>query len=143
MGGDASALNLTIDIEPETSYYPDMLEGDLLLSHGALAANVSASNRSAINTTGPSASWGASSTSEAGASSNEVDSISSNNSSSGDDGNGSGAAVYGGSDIGVVWNVAALQQSIGGNTMMEWTVFPSTGLLLPGERYVRCSSWLK
>ncbi|CAM9617529.1 unnamed protein product, partial [Ectocarpus sp. 12 AP-2014] len=36
-----------------------------------------------------------------------------------------------GTEGGVIWNVSALPLSSGEGSM-EWTVFPSTGLLLPG-----------
>lgn len=41
----------------------------------------------------------------------------------------SGTGVSGGG--GVVWNVSASEES---SMMIEWVVFPSEGLLLPGER---------
>lgn len=38
---------------------------------------------------------------------------------------------YGGSEGGVLWRVEA---SATDSNMMTWTVFPSTGLLFPGEK---------
>lgn len=48
---------------------------------------------------------------------------------------GSGVVVSGGggTEGGVIWNVSALPFP-SGEGLMDWTVFPSTGLLLPGER---------
>ncbi|CAM9095530.1 unnamed protein product, partial [Laminaria digitata] len=96
VNGDAAALNLTTQNEPGTMFFPEMLEGDLLLSHVA-------------------------------------HSITNTSSSSGGDGDGSGDVTHGGGQFGVVWSVAAPKSSVSGTSMMDWTVFPSTGLLLPGE----------
>ena len=140
MNGDVGALNLKSLNEPDITFYPDMLEGDLVLSHATHTASSDASDHS-TNTAGSSASSAVSSSSETVASSSEAGSSGRNSSSninSGEDGEGSGVVTFGANHSGVIWNVSALQQSVSGESMMDWTIFPSTGMLLPGERCVRC-----
>lgn len=55
----------------------------------------------------------------------------SSSSGSGGDEAGSEEGLYGSSEGGVVWSVDA---TVSNASMMTWTVFPSTGLLLPGEK---------
>ena len=109
MNGDATALNLTLlNGNPEEVFYPALVEGDLLLSYESAA--------------GSSATGGSSSSSSS--------SSSSNNNSSNSSGGGSEERLYGEGEGGVVWSVSA---SVSDTDMMTWTVFPSTGLLFPGE----------
>ena len=96
MNGDVGALNLKSLNEPDITFYPDMLEGDLVLSHATHTASSDASDHS-TNTAGSSASSAVSSSSETVASSSEAGSSGRNSSSninSGEDGEGSGAVSY-------------------------------------------------
>lgn len=157
VAGESAALSLAPQRVPEITFYPQMLEGDLLLSYGTSAASSAASASStsttATNTTDSSASpdvsgeerEGVASSSQAEGRNN--DTFSSTNSNSSIDSNNAnissrgvdleGTVGLGGSQTGVVWNVSALKQlSFSGASMMDWTVFPSSGLLLPGKRCV-------
>lgn len=144
MKGDVGALNLTSLKAPGITLYPAMVEGDLVLSHGSYTASSTSSDHS-TNTAGSSALSAASSSSETVASSSEAGSGGRSNSSynisngsskieADGDGEGSGFVSFGRNHSGVVWRVAALEKSVSGVSEMEWTIFPSTGLLLPGER---------
>ena len=82
------------------AFFPELLEGDLLLSYESLA------------------------------SSSEIGGVA-GGSGSGSDGTEGEGGAYGGSEGGVLWRVEA---SVTDPTMMAWTVFPSTGLLLPGQK---------
>ena len=143
MEGDVGALNLTSLIVPGITIYPAMVEGDLVLSHESYAASSAVSDHS--TTAGSSALSVVSSSSDTVASSSEAGSGGSSNSSNSSsnievdgDGEGSGVDRYGGNHSGVVWRVTALEQSVSGESAMDWTIFPSTGLLLPGRRCVWC-----
>lgn len=92
--GDLAALSLVTVVEPESTFHPSLLEGDLTLSLEDTNSEVTGTvTTSAL----PSLSQSASNA-----------------------GNTSGA---------VVWNVSAISVND-----LEWTVFPATGLLLPGTR---------
>ena len=135
--GDAAALNLAPQSMPETAFYPDVLQGDLRLSHGTYASHSAAGHRSTTtNTTKSSSSSGVSKWSETVAPSRQAGT----NDSSGADVEGSGAQLYTGGHAGVVWSVAVQHKPRAGAPMMNWTIVPSTGLLLPGERCVRCDT---
>lgn len=91
-----------------------MLEGDLVLS---LNKSASSSDMPTPSDTGSSSS----------------------NSEGGSDGEGSAVIIHDGSQSGVIWSVTALPQlSESGSSMMDWTIFPSSGLLPPGKRWVLC-----
>ena len=130
MKGDAAALNLTSENKPEPTFYPDMVEGDLRLSHVTYASSTAAVDRSTTTNTIESS---VSSTNETVVSSNEDG----NNDSSGVDGERGGAGLYTGGQAGVVWSVDVPQKSGAGATMMNWTICASTGLLPRGKRCVR------
>ena len=104
MSGDATALNLSQIVTPPTeTFFPGLLEGDLLLSYESVASSTAASGISS-------------------------------GSGSGGGGDGAGSEeglLYGSGEGGVVWSVDA---TVSNAAMMTWTVFPSTGLLLPGEK---------
>ena len=108
--GDPQSLHLTVDAQPATTFYPNVLEGYLHLSLDL----VSGSDAAGVNAN--------SSTSDSGAVRRSSGSQSTR--------------------TGVVWNASALavvSQKEEGATEeremeMEWTIFPSTGLLLPGQR---------
>lgn len=85
---------------PGDTFFPELVEGDLLLWYDTETDQVEASSS-------------LSDTDENGGS---------NDSFSGD-----------GTGGGIVWTVQALNQT----SLLDWTVFPSTGLLLPNRRYVR------
>lgn len=80
---DTNALTLAVLSEPDTTFFPNLLEGELLLSHPGVEDDEGTTNS-------------------------------------------------GGWDGGVIWNASAI--STGTGTPMTWTVFPSSGLILPGER---------
>ncbi len=93
--GGVDALTLSTTTQPEQTFYPNLLEGELLLS---LAPSES------------------------------------------DTTNGTeGGDAYGGSCGGtggrVVWSVSYRPSPDSAQDEDDWTVFPSTGLLLPGERW--------
>lgn len=158
MTGDAATLNLATKLVPGITFFPEMLEGDLILSHGTSPASAtSTTTTTADNDTESSASSSVldgrdvvtvsseANSSDGGSSSsiNSFNSDSSNNghnaSSSSGDGEANGVSALGGSQNGVVWSVSVLPQlSEFGTSLMEWTVFPSSGLLLPGARCVWC-----
>lgn len=98
-------LALTLGKKPGATFYPDLVEGNVVLSYN---------------------------------SSNTQAGVSSSSSTGGIIGiNGSGSVPWSGEgDGGLVWNVEASQPT----TLMEWTVFPSTGLLFPDERCAESSS---
>ena len=100
MSGNATGLNLTSPNLPEITYFPGLLEGDLLLSYDPTANSNSSSGIS---------------------------------SGSGSGGNGTEMeeGSHGGGEGGVLWSVEA---SVVNAAMMTWTIFPSTGLLLPGQK---------
>lgn len=101
MSGDAAELNLVQTSTPGITYFPGLLEGDLLLSYEPTASSSATGDVSGGSVGGSS---------------------------------GDGAEVEEGSiggEDGVLWSV---QASVADLTMMTWTVFPSTGLLLPGEK---------
>ena len=130
MDGDAAALNLTTQEMPGITFYPDMLEGDLRLSLGTYASGSAAGNRSTTtNTTESSASLGMLSRSDPLASSSDAV----NNGSSGGD------VLHTEGQAGVIWRIMVQRQPEQG-PRMSWTIFPSTGLLLPGERCLRCDT---
>lgn len=107
VSADATALNLTQKAQPEITYFPELLEGALLLSY-ASAATSSSAKRGLIT------------------------SSSSGSGSGGDGETGNEEGSYGGGgEGGVVWS---LEASVSNPTMMNWTIFPSTGLLLPGQK---------
>lgn len=86
-------LALTLKNVPEGALFPELVEGDLLVSYNDPTSQA------------------------------QVSSSSSRSKSNGVEGNGDG---------GVVWTVQALQTS----SLQDWTIFPSTGLLLPGKKWV-------
>ncbi|CAN0008375.1 unnamed protein product, partial [Scytosiphon promiscuus] len=108
VSGDPGLLSLTAISTPGDTFYPDMLLGDLLLSLDADAA--AGGDVSGVSTPSGASSSGGSSM--------------------------GGTAV--GTEGGVVWNVSALPVMLSSSVaaaedLMTWTVFPSTGLLLPGH----------
>ena len=88
VSGDATELALTVKTEPGETFFPGLVEGDVLLSF------------------------------------TPIDSQAQSSSSASSSGNGTGS--------GLVWTVQAVETT----NLMVWTVFPSTGLLLPGQRCV-------
>lgn len=95
MDGDAGSLSLAKVAEPVTTFFPDMLEGSLVLSLDPAASSSAATN--GVGTVGD------------------------------------------GSSGGVIWKVSSASFSSPegeelGVGVMDWTVFPSAGLLLPGRR---------
>lgn len=112
--GDAAALHLDRPSDSNETFFPDMLEGDLVLSYNV-----------------PASSSAMTSPSDTGIS------ISSN--VGGEHAEGSAINIQDGSRSGVIWIVSAMPQLFtSGASMMSWTIFPSSGLLLPGKRCVRC-----
>lgn len=109
MSGDPELLSLRATSTPTDTFFPDMLQGDLLLTlnaadDAAMTTGGGVSTSSGVVTAG---------------------------------GGSMGGTV--GSEGGVVWNVSALplllsSSDVAAGATMEWTVFPSTGLLRPGER---------
>lgn len=99
MSGDPTGLNLGHLNRPEITYFPGLIEGDLLLSYEP--ATFSSSETGAV-----------SSGSDSGRT--EVE--------EGSDGGGKG---------GVLWSV---ETTVADPTRVAWTVLPSKGLLLPGEK---------
>ena len=102
-------------VQPETTFYPDMLEGYLLLS---LDLDLG-SGSDAVN---------------------DTNSSTSDNNNSGALGLSSGFEST--SAAGVLWNISAFspvfneeEPRMGEGGMMDWTAFPATGLLLPGKRW--------
>lgn len=117
--GNAAALDFNLSRATNETFFPDMLEGDLLLSHVVSAAG---SRMTSTNKT------------EASLSENKTRR---NRGHGGEN----GTSPYGGGQSGVVWKVSALPQlSDNGRSMMNWTIFPSSGLLLPGQRCVWCDT---
>lgn len=98
VNGDADALILTAISQPDITFYPSLLEGDLMLS----LKSTTSTTPTSFQEEEPSTSGGS-------------------------------VAIVGNTADGVVWNVSAFSTEL-----MDWTVFPSTGLLLPGERYNAC-----
>lgn len=113
VSGDAGLLSLTATATPGDTFFPNLLEGDLLLT-----LEPSAAGSGTTSTVGSSRS----SSSAAEAAAHGVDAVV-------------------GTDGGVVWNVNGFvlssQQEEMEEGMMEWTVFPAAGLLLPGQRCAR------
>lgn len=102
-------LTLTVETEPETKLFPELIEGDIRLSFNA-------------------STWGAGALSTT------------SGSKSGSGGGTDSGEEFPGDTIGeggVVWTVQALQTAI----VKKWTIFPSTGLLLPGKRWVERKTW--
>lgn len=107
--GDPQSLHLMVDAQPATTFYPNVLEGYLHLSLDLVSGSDTGINAN-------------SSTSDSGA----VPRLSGSQSTR----------------TGVVWNASALavvSQKEEGATEeremeMDWTISPSTGLLLPGQR---------
>ncbi|CAN0138387.1 unnamed protein product, partial [Pylaiella littoralis] len=122
MSGGPELLTLTATSTPKVTFFPDMLEGDLLLS----LASVSSTTVTTTTTSGGNSS---SSSKSVGITASGGDGSSSSSSSSG--------VSTAGTEGGVVWNVSGLVLSSSAEQegVMEWTVFPSAGLLLPGTRY--------
>lgn len=103
-------LNLTLETNPGVTFYPQLVEADILLSYSTSARQAELPSTSSASA------------------------LSSSNSSGSDDFVEEG-------DGGLVWSVEALQTT----TLFEWTIFPSKGLLYPGERCVERSfrgTWL-
>lgn len=108
MNGDPGSLRLAADTEPVTTFYPEMVEGKLLLSLDPVTTTAE--------------------TSSVGTSDSSSDSS-------------LGAARSG---LGILWNISTSsfvfsedeEDEAGelGAGVMDWTVYPSTGLLLPGQR---------
>lgn len=108
VNGDPGSLRLATDTQPITTFYPQMLEGKLLLSLDP------------VTSTAATASTGT--------------------------GTGTGSSSFdaAGSDVGVAWSISTSSVVVSdgeegdgeelGAGVMDWTVYPSTGLLLPGQR---------
>lgn len=106
LAGELDSLHLTTEAEPATTFYPTMVEGYLVVSLGTTLAPAVA------------------------ATANTSDGVARD---AFDEGGGGSTAA------GVVWNVSASSLLVNGEErlgegLMDWTVFPSTGLLLPGQR---------
>ena len=111
MSRDATSLALSLRTQPGHVFSPNLVEGDILLSYNSSTIQAEAS---------PSAS-------------DDVSGSSGSNNSRGGGGGGGG----GGIDNGVVWTVKALQTTEE-MARLDWTIFPSTGLLFPGKTCVVC-----
>ena len=154
MAGDAATLDIASKRVPGITFFPEMLEGDLILSLGTSPASARSTKSTTDNDdTESSASSSGLEESDTVTLSSDAegsygDSFSNvnsnirnssnnvNNSNSSRNAEEDGVLTSGGSQSGVVWSVSALQQPAeSGTNMMEWTVFPSSGLLLPGERW--------
>lgn len=100
-GGGVDALTLSSIEQPDATFYPNLLEGDLLLSLAPSSPSDTTSGTEDQSTTAASKSC-------------------------------SGTAGR------VAWRVSGLwsspSDSISTQEQDDWTVFPSTGLLLPGEK---------
>lgn len=144
VNGGATTLDLDGVRPPVETFFPIMLEGDLMLSHRASAA--SSDVPSTTDTAGSLSETGSSSTtsttsSTSSTSTTSTSSTSTSDGSDGEDDEESGVVLRHGGQSGVIWNVSALPQlSQSGTSMMDWTIFPSSGLLLPGERCVPCDT---
>lgn len=101
MSGDPTGLNLGHLNRPEITYFPGLIEGDLLLSYEP-ATSSSSSRETGVVSSG----------SDSGRTKVEE----------GSDGGGRG---------GVLWSV---EPTVADPTSVNWTVLPSRGLLLPGEK---------
>lgn len=106
VGGDSQSLHLTTMVQPETTFYPDTLEGYLLLS---LDLGLG-SGSDAVNNTN-------SSTSDSGAL-----------------GFSSGFESTSAGVLWNVSAFATVSHEEEASMIKGWTAYPATGLLLPGER---------
>ncbi|CAM9101274.1 unnamed protein product, partial [Laminaria digitata] len=97
---DATSLALSLRTQPGDILFPNLVEGDILLSYNSSPIQAEASLSASDDVSGSS-----------------------------DSSNSSGG---GGIDNGVVWMVKALQTTEE-MALLDWTMFPSTGLLFPGQ----------
>ena len=121
MSGDATNLALTLENKPGETFFPQLLEGDINISYSAVA---STSPAVAVSD----ASGDSSSSSSSGSGGRDG--------TGSDGGGGGGEGLNGDGEDGVVWLVKALWKTAS-TTLLDWTIFPSTGLLLPGQRCVQ------
>lgn len=118
--GDTSGLSLLAVKLPEQAFFPRLLEGGLevsLVSPTSVLANADTGDGSGLTVV---------------STDNETDLASSpwSSLSLATEESGSGGEVDG-----VIWNVSALFPDL-----IDWTIFPSIGLLRPGERCVARSA---
>lgn len=89
VGAELGGVDLRVVAHPTTTFYPDLLEGQLNLSLAPSDASVSSSSTAEVSD------------------------------------------ARNGTEDGLLWKAASSPQVEG---LVDWTIFPSSGLLLSGER---------